>query len=67
MINWIKYDPENPPAKYTPFIVFSGQHAYISFGQLEADRWVEMYEREQPIWDVTHYAPINLPGEETTE
>ncbi|OMF54695.1 hypothetical protein BK138_16185 [Paenibacillus rhizosphaerae] len=58
MINWITFDPENPPEDGIYF---------ASNGE-----WVEKceYRKANGFWtkgeygvDVTHYAEINLPGD----
>lgn len=67
MINWIKWDESNPPAdgKYLILSHWGDGDPYIMHGY-----WREMFGR----WHVrgsgfprtiTHYAHINLPGEET--
>lgn len=71
MIEWIKYDPENPPEWDKPFIIYSDESKYLTFAELiwvnGRNRWVEASNSSALIpEDITHYAPINLPGEETT-
>jgi hypothetical protein len=67
MINWMKYDPENPPRGMVECLVTDGHDVDIAL----------LIERETDVWSlpdcspidgsraVTHYAHINLPGEET--
>lgn len=64
MINWIKYDPTNPPQESNQYVVLSGGNC----------PWTAIFNKEKRIWkddcdfveieDVTHYAHINLPEEE---
>lgn len=72
LIAWQKYDPENPPEFDQPYIVYSDESKYLTFGELVLvsgrNRWVEASNSSALVpEDITHYAPINLPGEETTE
>lgn len=74
MINWIKYDPKNPPETGKVYLVWTVDDTYES--ELP---WTALYENDhweedgygEPITGVSHYAvinrPINLPGEETEE
>lgn len=67
MIQWIKYDPANPPKFYKPYLTYNGKEVRSA--------WIEKpFHAEYPLWypsnieelikGVTHYAHINLPGEE---
>jgi len=67
-IPWENYDPENPPAFDKPFIVYSDESNYLTFGEMVLvngrNRWVEASNSSAFVpEDVTHYAEINLPGE----
>ncbi|MNC67850.1 hypothetical protein D3C75_1183890 [compost metagenome] len=63
MINWIKYDPANPPAQGV-YLVSDGEYWTPAFYDKEdAEWWPEISIIGDS--DVTHYAHINLPGEET--
>ena len=69
MIPWQKYDPENPPTYDHPYIVYSAESNYLTFAELilvnGRNRWVEASNSSAIVpEDITHYAPINLPGEE---
>lgn len=65
MINWIKYDPENPPKE-------SGHYIVLEDGDCI---WTADYNNQTKVWrddynfielhEVTHYAHINLPREDT--
>ncbi|OKP91405.1 hypothetical protein [Paenibacillus sp. P32E] len=67
MINWIKYDPANPPEHRKMYLMCEGED--IGLGYLEDNEvfglsWWDA--GETGLWkDVTHYAHINLLGEET--
>ena len=72
MINWVLFDPENPPECDVPFIVYSEESNYLTFGEMVMiggrNRWVEASNRSAIVSeDITHYAPINLPGESKHE
>ena len=69
MINWIPFDPENPPEKNKEFLVWSEDESYgmnlpwlarfngVYWGNSQSDGLIK---------DVTFYAEINspyLPGE----
>ncbi|WP_339306502.1 hypothetical protein [Paenibacillus sp. FSL R5-0519] len=69
MIQWHKYDPENPPELHTPFVAYSIDSNYLTFAEVQRVnykyKWVEAMDGSSLVWeDVTHYAVINLPGEE---
>lgn len=69
MIPWHKYDQANPPDLHTPFIVYSTYSNYLTFAELQQvnDKfeWVQATDSSSLVWeDITHYAVINLPGEE---
>jgi hypothetical protein len=64
MINWIKYDPENPPIR-GDYVITDG--VYVSLAA-----WLEGTFHEYVGIDlidsiVTHYAHINLPGEDKAD
>lgn len=67
MIPWIKYDPENPPQDGIEYLVTDGHRAGVAYlYNFEIINW--FIPDALPIdksEDVTHYAHINLPGEET--
>lgn len=71
MINWIKYDPENPPEIGKDYLVSDGPNVekayYQKFSDDDPPRWYppDLSSIDEP--DVIYYCPINLPGEETTE
>lgn len=64
-IPWRKYDPENPPSTDVDYIVYSVDDAYERplpwIAKFNGEYWEDDYYTV--ISDVTHYAPINLPGE----
>lgn len=63
MIQWKKYDPENPPKKGTSCVVTDGYDVFLCYYDPDATfRWVQWYEQDD-FNEVTHYAEINLPGE----
>lgn len=62
MIEWRKWDPDNPPADDGELLIFTGN--YVCTGYIENGMLFEEYDGEL-IKDVTHWSPINLPGEET--
>lgn len=69
LIPWQKYDPENPPEKMKKFLVSSKTTTAVCILTEDDDKsltWFE-YLSESRVKNVTHYAVINLPGEETTE
>lgn len=63
MIEWKKYDKNNPPMVDTQFIICTSR-GFIKIGELWGDkldlRWVECQEYVEQE-GVTHYAEINLP------
>ncbi|MNC03210.1 hypothetical protein D3C75_506090 [compost metagenome] len=68
MIEWIKYDPENPPTEGR-YLAWNGLHLpeiciFDSDCEGEPAEWFDVMGGPfNP--PVTHYAHINLPGEET--
>jgi hypothetical protein len=71
MIEWIKYERTNPPNlnQDTAYLITDGRHIDLGWHSDEI-------EGEEPRWyvpdscpvgedHITHYAVINLPGEET--
>lgn len=65
-IPWRKYDPENPPAEDVKYLVSDGYDT--AFGYFSNYDTVHTWYPDDCSSfcgdDVTHYAPINLPGEE---
>ena len=68
MINWIKYDPENPPEENKLYLTFDDE------GEVNKGYYAPIHDGRYffsngngALIGVTHYAVINLPGEETTE
>ncbi|MGG3278883.1 hypothetical protein [Paenibacillus solani] len=64
MIEWIKYDPENPPELNVTCLVLTGIRPVTAF--LDVDEtgtllWLNSDSAEM-ISGVTHYAVIHLPG-----
>ncbi|MNJ53292.1 hypothetical protein D3C77_486760 [compost metagenome] len=69
MIDWQKYDPENPPKCGKEYLVTDGRFVDVA-------SFSEFWDDDPPVWcvpdrspihesSITHYAPINLPeGEE---
>lgn len=68
MIPWQKYDLENPPETGKNYFVSDGPNADVAFFE-------KYWDDEPPRWyppdlspihesSITHYATINLPGEE---
>ncbi|NJJ38558.1 hypothetical protein [Paenibacillus apii] len=70
MINWIKYDPENPPELKTEYLICTENNGIFAAALYEYESgqivWAEAKDYEV-ILLVTHYAHINLPGEDTPE
>jgi hypothetical protein len=68
MINWIKHNPKNPP-KQGKYLVSDGKNwttgYYFAKSDFIPDIWGVLGIDVEPE-AVTHYAVINLPGEETT-
>lgn len=67
MIPWQKYDPENPPELNITFLVTNGKRVISAW--LDRDDYtdnLQWWEEDQVylFTGVTHYASINLPGEE---
>lgn len=63
MIQWIKYDPENPPAERIMWLV---QHmGGITSAKYRNALW-QAYNGNY-LMNVTHYAHINLPGEDKAD
>ncbi|MGM1048383.1 MAG: hypothetical protein ACQEXX_19900 [Bacillota bacterium] len=67
MINWIKYDPQNPPSDGVEYFISDGIQVdvayFYNFGELEW--YLPDCSCICGSGSVTHYAPINLPGEGT--
>lgn len=67
MIEWKKYDPNNPPNFGQEFLIYTN---YGSFKVAELERWsdgelVWTENQEQlTVHDVKYYAEINLPPTE---
>ncbi|UPK42488.1 hypothetical protein [Paenibacillus pabuli] len=61
MIEWRKYDPEKPPEIEGELLIYTGN--YVCTGYLDGGMLFEQYDGEL-IDSATHWAPINLPGEE---
>lgn len=63
MIEWIKYDPANPPERGKEYLVTEGCliEAVEFDGYWNTSEGYAMATGDK----VTHYAHINLPGEET--
>lgn len=71
MINWIRYDPENPP-KGGRYIISDGKRWDEGFFFSKELTGISQYWGVAPHSSIkheaiTHYGSINLPGEETTE
>lgn len=67
-VAWKKFDQENPPELNTFCAIYSSDSNYVSFGALMqvpgGPTWFEAADNSL-VWErVTHYAYINLPGEE---
>lgn len=68
MIAWIPWDPENPPEVDRSYLVSDGSDVDVAHFQYccddEPPRWYppDMSPIDEP--DITHWAPINLPGED---
>ncbi|AGN33776.1 hypothetical protein PANG_00057 [Paenibacillus phage PG1] len=72
MINWTEYDQNNPPELNKVYLVCASDkdHPRVTTAKLE-----EVHQDRLLWWTpngyiadrVTHYAPINLPRDETTE
>lgn len=66
MINWQKYDPENPPKRKKKFLVIDDEYQILTANLIDGEKfdlgWWESNGRGY-VGVVTHYAPINLPGE----
>ncbi|MNO55020.1 hypothetical protein D3C76_455030 [compost metagenome] len=64
MIPWQKYDPKNPPGdRKVRIVLTSGIEHLTAWYEWETETWRNYWDSEE-LQDVTHYAPINLPGEE---
>ncbi|WP_438498035.1 hypothetical protein [Paenibacillus sp. IHBB 3054] len=66
MINWIKYDPANPPSAEiggAEYLISSGHS--VEVGIWLDDEWFSNGDMGMGHSEVTHYAHINLPGEDT--
>lgn len=71
MIEWRKYDKNDRNIEiYVPHLVTDGREimmaAHVYRGSGNGYDWHLYFEEEGTGWVslVTHYAPINLPGEE---
>ncbi|MGC6586556.1 hypothetical protein ACPV3A_16510 [Paenibacillus sp. Dod16] len=71
MINWIEYDPHSRDIEsHVPHLVSNGERFMVAEHQKSLDG--DGYEWRHAnagykVSGVTHWSPINLPGEETTE
>lgn len=59
-IPWKKYNAENRPEKGVYLVCHIGG---VTSANIKAEGW-QSYNGHW-LFDVTHYAPINLPGDET--
>lgn len=66
MINWIKYDPANPPEESKSLLVID-EHKAFWIAQFYGRQWNHDIDIAEPIVGVTHYAHINLPGEDKAD
>lgn len=64
MINWIKYDPENPPETGRYLI---SDETDVEVGMIFADQWYSDGDMGMGHSEVTHYAHINLPGDDKAD
>lgn len=63
MIEWIKYDKENPPSTKVKFLVTNGKSvtsAYLDHREVTGLAW--WTTSDALLMGVSHYAVINLPG-----
>lgn len=70
MINWIPYDPHSRSIEsHRPHLVTDGKQAVIAVHakRLDGDGYGWHRQGGYSVNGVTHWSPINLPGEETTE
>jgi hypothetical protein len=68
MINWIEYDPENPPADFEIYLIYQEYNgkdevctAYMMGGQWFTCQGTEAVE------GITYYGDFNLPGEDKSD
>jgi hypothetical protein len=66
MIDWKKYDPENPPEHGKIYLVTDGKNVDVAgFHKFYKDDVPEWYllnvSAIDGVNDITHYAEINLP------
>ncbi|MFD1777030.1 hypothetical protein [Paenibacillus rhizophilus] len=77
MISWIKYDPENPPEPEIDYLIFGREPGKdLDFCFVGTFKFINFHGKKYPMWEdnmvygswngVTKYAPINLPGEDTS-
>ncbi|MFI8714464.1 hypothetical protein [Brevibacillus brevis] len=69
MIQWIEYDPKNPPKVNEEYIVSDGRYVDVAricdyFDEL---RWYPPDRSQIEELFITHYAEINLPDVEPCE
>lgn len=73
MIQWTKFDANNPPSEENKYLVCTKHGDYLVaeiwiWEDVEGFAWAEADYGHEEIHDVTHYAVINNPavkGEET--
>lgn len=66
MIKWIKYDPANPPEVGTESMLVLDSDGDPWTAWHVANDWRNDVTGD-PISEVTHYAHINLPGEDKAD
>jgi hypothetical protein len=62
MIQWIKYDPENPLNIGDDYLISDGKN--IAMASWYQNKFCIYMDFDMSHSEVTHYAHINLPGEE---
>ncbi|MEK5167144.1 hypothetical protein NYE69_33220 [Paenibacillus sp. FSL R5-0527] len=67
MIPWVKYDPENPPEKNKVYLVTDGKLPHTAYLDTVKRLGLQWWQTDMNwlLPGITHYAEINLPGEET--
>lgn len=68
MIEWKKFDPNNPPEKFKNYLVYTGGNMTSAWYDLKGSFSDEMVfhkitdgKLEGYVSGVTHYAELNLP------
>lgn len=69
MIEWIKYETANPPEHWNNFIITNGKKVNVAFLDTCNKYGLQWRDADTNAMHtgITHYAHINLPGEDKAD